>query len=141
MTPTVKPASYQQVFPCSCTGLTSQQVKYSYAEGGGETSAEAGTEPSQTCQHHQTQRHQWQQKLAPPQVCTYMHTHRKKGVSVWASQLLRSSFAYLLMHDRRSCPHWRQYIIQHHILVIINALCRGEAKSGAKFQLHASYSF
>lgn len=55
--------------------LTSHQVKYSYAKGGGEASAEAGTEPGQTCQHHQTQGHQWQQKLAPPQV--YTHTHRK----------------------------------------------------------------
>lgn len=35
--------------------LTSQQVKYSNAKGGGEASAEAGTEPSQACQHHQAQ--------------------------------------------------------------------------------------
>lgn len=50
------------------THLTSQQVKYSYAKGGAEASAEAGTEPSQACQHHQAKGHQWQQKLAPPQV-------------------------------------------------------------------------
>lgn len=30
----------------SWTGLTGQQVKYSYAEGGGEALTEAGTEPS-----------------------------------------------------------------------------------------------
>lgn len=79
--------------------LTSQQVKYSYAKGGGEASAEAGTEPSQSCQHHQTQGHQWQQKLAPPQV----YTHTQKGMSLGGS------------------PDLGQCIIQHHILVIINA--------------------
>ena len=71
------------------TGLTSQQVKDSYAKCGCETSAEAGTEPSQACQHHKGQRDQWQQKLAPPQVYKYIqeHTH-EAGMSLEASQLL-----------------------------------------------------
>lgn len=65
-------------------------------------------------------------------VHTCAHTQKERcGVGV--SQLLRSSFTQRLMHDRRSCPHWRQCIIQHHILVIINALCGTEAKSGANF--------
>lgn len=63
----------------------------------------------------------------------HAHTHTQKGMSPWASQLLRSSFTPLLMHDRRSIPDWGQCIIQHHILVIINALRREEAEYGAKF--------
>lgn len=113
---------------CSWTGLTSQQVKYSYAEGGGEASAEAGTKPSQGCQHHQTQGHQWQQKLAPPQVYTHMHTDTETYESM-GNTVTKSSFTHLLMHDRRSSPDWGQCIIQHHILVIINALHREEASS------------
>lgn len=53
--------------------LTSQQVKYTYAKSWSEASAEAGKEPSQSCQHHQPQGYQWEYKLAPPQV----YTHRK----------------------------------------------------------------
>lgn len=65
--------------------LTSQQVKNSNAQSGREASTETSTEPGQACQHHHTKRHQWQQKLAPPQICTYKHRKvqvtKKKGLS------------------------------------------------------------
>lgn len=48
-------------------------------------------------------------------------TQTQKGMSLRASQLQRSSFT-VLKHGRRGSPDLGQCIIQHHILVIINAL-------------------
>ncbi len=64
-------------------------MKHSDAEGGGEASAEAGTEASQTRQHHQTQGHQRQQELAPPQVCEYTHagTEMFESVGITVTEL------------------------------------------------------
>jgi len=96
-------------------------VKYSNAECWGEASAEAGTEPSQACQHHQTQGHQRQQKLAPPQIYADMHTDIERYGSV--------SFSHDGIHLLTLCKTEEpalmgKCIIQHHILVIINGLWR-----------------
>lgn len=45
-------------------------MEHSHAQGGGEAAAQAGADPNEAAEEHQSQRHQRQEKLAPPQVCT-----------------------------------------------------------------------
>lgn len=45
-------------------------MEHSYTQGGGEAAAQAGADPDKAAEEHQSQRHQGQEKLAPPQVCT-----------------------------------------------------------------------
>lgn len=45
-------------------------MEYSNDQRGGEAAAEAGTDPNETTEKDQSQRHQGQEELAPPQICT-----------------------------------------------------------------------
>lgn len=53
-----------------CVSFTCKKMEHSHTEGRGKAAAQAGTDPNKDTEEHQRQRHQGQQKLAPPQVCT-----------------------------------------------------------------------
>ena len=43
-------------------------MEHPYTQGGGEAATQAGAHPNKATEEHQSQRHQGQEKLAPPQV-------------------------------------------------------------------------
>lgn len=57
-------------------------MEYSNNQSGGEAAAEAGTDPNETTEKDQSQRHQGQEELAPPQIWT----KTKHGLVKWNSK-------------------------------------------------------
>ncbi len=53
-------------------------MEHSHTQGGGEAAAQAGADPDKAAEEHQSQRHQGQEKLASPQVCTKERALTKK---------------------------------------------------------------
>ena len=58
-------------------------MENSYTQSWGDAAAEAGTHTHQAAQEHQCNRHQGQQELAPPHVCTHIDSTGLHPVAKW----------------------------------------------------------
>lgn len=75
-------------------------MEYSNDQRGGEAAAEAGTDANETTEKDQSQRHQGQEELAPPQICTKTKHGLVKGNSksvVWVVNADIQSTGYTKM--------------------------------------------
>lgn len=99
---------FPPIFPIEYQSLTSQQMKHTDSKGGCQAPAEAGTEPNQSSQHHQTKGGQREEELAPPQVCKHTQEGELNGIEGGRHSEWKRRFYFFCVEDPKgglTCAH------------------------------------